>query len=446
VPLRLCAIYFSQRRKGAKKYRMYKLGATILKDLRILFRDKVGLLMMFVMPILLVIVITSVQNSTFDLVNNNKISLLISNKDTGDASIRFIKAIEKIGMFRLQVVDGKNADQIPERMHAKDALVAIIIPENFSKSLSDKAEEIATRSLKDLGVSEDTSKPASISIIPITLYYHPVLQQSFRQSIEGALHSALQVVQGDEILKNLYYSLHEKQIPPSLENDILHNDIPVTEIPVSRSGTRNIPNATQHNVPAWTIFAMFFIVISLGSSVVREKLSGSFLRLKTLPTSYITALLSKQITYMAVTLLQAIIIFSLGVWLFPHIGLPKLYLPDDLGGLFVVTLICGWCAVSFAICIGVLAQTQEQSNGFGAGSIIILAAIGGLLVPSFAMPASFQTIMKISPLHWGLEAYYGLFLEGGKLGDILSNILSLLAIISLIQLITLYGLKRKNLI
>jgi len=72
---------------------MYKLSATILKDLRILFRDKVGLLMMFAMPILLVIVITSVQNSTFDLVNNNKISLLISNKDTGDGSTRFIKAI-----------------------------------------------------------------------------------------------------------------------------------------------------------------------------------------------------------------------------------------------------------------------------------------------------------------------------------------------------------------
>jgi ABC-2 type transport system permease protein len=54
--------------------------------------------------------------------------------------------------------------------------------------------------------------------------------------------------------------------------------------------------------------------------------------------------------------------------------------------------------------------------------------------------------MKISPLHWGLEAYYGLFLEGGKLKDILTNILSLLAIIVLIHLITLYGLKRKNLI
>ena len=134
------------------------------------------------------------------------------------------------------------------------------------------------------------------------------------------------------------------------------------------------------------------------------------------------------------------------MYLFPLIGLPKLNLPSDLLGLFIVSLICGCCAVSFAVCIGVYAQTQEQANGIGAVSIVMLAAIGGLLVPSFAMPESFQTIIKLSPLHWALEAYYGLFLEGGKLKDIILNILPLLGITVIIQLIALYGLKRKNLI
>jgi ABC-2 type transport system permease protein len=49
-------------------------------------------------------------------------------------------------------------------------------------------------------------------------------------------------------------------------------------------------------------------------------------------------------------------------------------------------------------------------------------------------------------LHWALEAYYGLFLEGGKLRDIWLNILSLLGFTAVIQLFTLYGLKKKNLI
>ncbi len=425
---------------------MFKLWSTILKDIRILTRDKVGLTLMFVMPVVLAIVITAIQNSTFELVNDNKVPLLLCNKDGGEASGQLVQAIEKIGMFDVkQVTKDESEKQITDRMHAKDALVAIVIPQNFSATITATAGSIAAKALNKFGLQADTTKVAA-GIEPVTLYYHPVLQQSFRSSIQGALRSALQLVENKQILKSLYFSLNEKELPPSLENEIVNSQASINEIPISRNGSRNIPNATQHNIPAWTIFAMFFIVISLGSSVVREKLNGSFVRLKTLPTSYLVALLSKQIAYMAVTLVQTAAIFSIGVWLFPLIGLPALNIPADKLGLLIVSVICGWCAVSYAICIGVFAQTQEQANGFGAVSIVLLAAIGGILVPSFAMPASFQGVMKLSPLHWCLEAFYGLFLEGGKLKDVLLNILPLLGITLLIQIVTLYTLKRKNLI
>ena len=426
---------------------MFKLRATILKDIRILLRDKVGLMLMLLMPVLLAIVITTVQNSTFELVNNNKVPLILYNKDTGQVSTEFIRALDKIGMFELKNLDSsQNEKDIVSRMHAKDALVAIIIPENYTDQTLSKAKNITKEALKNVNIAEDSVTNVSINEVPLTMYYHPVLQQSFRNSINGALRSALQLVQSKYIVRQLYTTVNEQTIPDSLENQITANQLPVNEIPVSRDGSRNIPNATQHNIPAWTIFAMFFIVISLGSSIVREKQSGSFIRLRTLPTTFMVALASKQITYLFVTLLQAAIIFSIGTWLFPKMELPPLNLPADKLGLFLVTLACGWCATSFAICIGVFAQTQEQSNGFGAVSIVILAAIGGLLVPSFAMPASFQMIMRLSPLHWCLEAYYGLFLEGGTLKDILMNIIPLLVITVVLQLIAIYGLKRKNLI
>jgi len=426
---------------------LFKLWATILKDLRILTRDKVGLTLMFVMPIVLAIVITAVQNATFELVNDNKIPLLLCNRDSGGASRQLLQAIEKIGMFNIkQVTKDETEQQITDRMHAKDALVAIVVPKHFSATISARAKSISGKALNRFGVQNDTAAATPEGIEPVILYYHPVLQQSFRASVQGALRSALQIVENKQILKSLYFSLNEKELPASFENEIVNSQAGINEIPILRNGSRNIPNATQHNIPAWTIFAMFFIVISLGSSIVREKLSGSFLRLKTLPTSYLVALLSKQIAYLAVALLQTAVIFSIGVWLFPHMGLPPLNIPEDKIGLLIVSVVCGWCAVSYAICIGVFAQTQEQANGFGAVSIVLLAAIGGILVPSFAMPASFQGIMKLSPLHWCLEAFYGLFLEGGKLKDVLLNILPLLGITLLIQVITLYTLKRKNLI
>ena len=426
---------------------MYKLWATILKDIRILIRDKVGLILMFGMPIVLVFVVTSIQNSTFELVNKNKIPLLICNRDTGKISLDLIQAIDKIGMFKMEQVSGDQSEKnITDRMHTKDALLAIIIPENFSSKISDRAKKVAGKALSNFGLEGDTVTTTARSVDPLTLYYHPILQESHRHSIQGAIYSALQLVESKQVLKTLYFSIVEKQLPDTLEKEMLNNKFDINEITITIDGSRSVPNASQHNVPAWTIFAMFFVVISLGGSIVREKLSGSFIRLKSLPTNYYVALLSKQITYLAVTLLQAAVIFGIGVLLFSYVGLPVLILPADISGLFFVSLICGWCAVSYAMCIGVFAQTQEQANGFGAVSIVILAAIGGLMVPSFAMPDSFKTVMKLSPLHWCLEAYYGLFLEGGKLKDVFINIIPLFIITVILQVLTFLGLKMKKLI
>ncbi|WP_374951566.1 ABC transporter permease [Mucilaginibacter sp.] len=425
---------------------MFKLGATIVKDIRILLRDKVGISLMFIMPIILVVVVTSIQNSTFQLVNKNKLSIIISNSDTGQTSKQLIKAIDKIGMFKsAQVTGNQTEQQIAEAMHERDAMLGVIIPKNFSTKVSLKSKSVAGKALTSFGLEGDTVTNVG-DIDPLTVYYNPVLQENIRLSIQGALRSALQLVESRETLRSLYYSINEKELPEKLENEMLNNKTAINEIPVSKDGTRTTPNATQHNVPAWTIFAMFFIIMSLGGSVVREKVSGSFIRLKTLPTNYLIGMASKQITYLAVTMLQAAVIFSIGIWLFPFVGLPALNLPSDMGALVLVTLVCGWCAVSYAMCVGVFAQTQEQANGFGAVSIVILACIGGLMVPSFAMQGFFKSAANISPMHWCLQAYYSLFLEGGKLKDVVNNILLLFIITLLLQVLTFVGLKRKNLI
>jgi len=425
---------------------MFKLRATLVKDIRILLRDKVGISLMFVMPIILVVVVTSIQNSTFQLVNKNKLPILICNRDTGKISAELIKDIGKIGMFKVSLAVGVQDEKaMSDAMHGKDAMLGVIIPANFSLKVSAKSKSIAGKAMTSFGLQADSVKKAG-DIDPLTIYYNPVLQESLRLSVEGGVRSALQLVESRETLRSLYFSINEKQLPEELENEMLNNKTAINEIPVSKDGTRTTPNATQHNVPAWTIFAMFFVIMSLGGSVVREKVSGSFIRLKTLPTNYLVGILSKQITYLGVTILQAAVIFSLGIWMFPHMGLSALNLPSDWLALFIVTLVCGWCAVSYAICVGVFAGTQEQANGFGAVSIVILACIGGLMVPSFAMQGFFKSAANISPMHWCLQAYYTLFLEGGKLKDIINNIVPLFIITIVLQLITILGLKRKNLI
>jgi ABC-2 type transport system permease protein len=420
-------------------------------------QDKIGLIFMFVMPVLLVLIVTSMQSSTFELANKNKVPLLLCNKDTGAASRQFIRAIDTLGLFMVQEIPaGQDEAAIRDRLHNKDALLAVLLPPDFSAQIAARTKSLSGKVLKSFGLEDSLnggggaapgrSVPAPGEGMPLTLYYHPVLQESFRRSAEGAIYSALQLVESKQLLKTLYFSINEKELPDTLENELLSNRTTISEIVVSMDGSRGAPNVSQHNVPAWTIFAMFFVVVSLGSGIVREKLNGSSIRLKTLPTNYFVAILSKQITYLGVTMAQALLIFAIGVWIFPLMGLPRLNLPGDRAGLVFVSLLCGCCAVSYAICVGVFAETEEQANGFGALSIVILAAIGGLMVPDFIMTGAFRSAMKFSPLHWCLDAYYGLFLEGGKLKDVWSNVLSLILIIAGLQGIALWGLRRKNLI
>ena len=432
------------------KQGMFKLWSTIKKDALILLRDKVGLTLMFVMPIILAIVIASVQNSTYELVTDKKIPLLFLNKDTAEAAKVLEQALEKGGMFILKKVSSQESDSaLRLRLQSKEALLAIVVPENYTRDVLLKSENISAQALAVMSVTnvDSTTSGASggerILPSPITLYYHPVLQPSFRQGIDGALGSVLQIVQSKYIVRQLYSGINDNAtIPDTLENQILTNETPINQLAVSKDGGALVPNATQHNIPAWTVFAMFFIVISLGSSIVREKTNGSFMRLKTMPTPLWVSLVSKQITYIAITILQAIVIFALGRWLFPKMGLPALNFPSDMLGLSLVIFICGWCAASFAIAVGVFSKTQEQSNGIGAISIVLFAAIGGLLVPAFAMPESFQTVMLLSPLHWCLEAFYGLFLEGGKLKDVFKTLMPVLLIIIVLQAVAWFGMRK----
>lgn len=425
---------------------MFILWASIIKEFRLLLRDRVGLALMFLMPVVLVVTITSVQNSAFDLVNNNKMTLLLFNKDSGDVSKEFINAISKLQMFNIVKVENDIAmEHISKTMKEKDAMVALIIPGNFSLQINQKIKSTSQKALVNFGLETD-SVVTDIKADSLNLIFHPVLQELYTRSISGSLQGALMLIENKLMIHSLYSLVNQEEMPPDFEKEMTGNKTPFRENYALIDGTRTLPNATQHNVPAWTVFAMFFTVVSLGGNMVKEKLSGSFIRLRTLPSNYFTGLVAKQFVYMAGVLMQVLIIFSIGVYLFPKMGLPALNIPDNYFGLVTVTLICGWCAISYAMCIGVFAKTQEQCNGIGAISVVLFAAIGGIFVPSFAMPQSFKLIMNISPLHWCLESYYVLFLQGANLKDVIAHIIPILAIAIILHVLALAHLKRKNLI
>jgi ABC-2 type transport system permease protein len=92
----------------------------------------------------------------------------------------------------------------------------------------------------------------------------------------------------------------------------------------------------------------------------------------------------------------------------------------------IVAFFAGLAAIGFGVLIGTIAKTHEQAAPFGATSVVILAAVGGLWFPVFAMPESMQMMARISPMNWGLEGFYDVLLRDVGLVSLLPNLLLLL--------------------
>jgi len=102
-------------------------------------------------------------------------------------------------------------------------------------------------------------------------------------------------------------------------------------------------------------------------------------------------------------------------------------------------------AAAFGILLGVVTRTYEQASMIAAISVVVAAAIGGVMVPVFAMPRLMRTISQISPLSWGLNALLDLFARGGSLATVWQEAALLLgfALVMLLSAWVIWQRKRR---
>jgi ABC-2 type transport system permease protein len=198
------------------------------------------------------------------------------------------------------------------------------------------------------------------------------------------------------------------------------------EIYASQTMGEIVPNAVQHNVPAWTIFAMFFIVLPLAGSMVKEKMEGSIVRLHTMPSSFLLLINGKIIVYVVVCLIQFVLMMSVGLFFLPMLGLPVLDLGNSALGIFVISLATAFAATGFGVMMGTIAKTEQQGAIMGALSILLLSAIGGVWVPTYVMPDTMRQLSVLSPLNWSLDGFYDLLLRGAGVRSVIPGAIKLI--------------------
>ncbi|MBF6607552.1 MAG: ABC transporter permease [Flavobacterium sp.] len=423
---------------------MYKLWMSIRKEVQLLLRDVGGLMILFIMPLMLIITITLIQDSTFKSVNEAKIPILLVDLDNGQVSKVVRENLEQSSSFDVVTeIDNQKFDENTARdlVFKGKYQLAIIMPEKLSTDLQLKVDQNVAKITSGFGLQDSTA--AEIVNIPdskeVRIYFDPAAQATFRNAVKSAIDKMISQIETKTIYSTFQDQLGDEQITFEQESFI-----DFKEITPQKNNKDIIPNSTQHNVPAWTLFAIFFIVIPLSINIVKEKDQGTLVRLRTNPVSYAVVLAAKTITYLFICMLQFYLMLAVGVFLFPQMNLPQFDVDGILGLMSLVALFAGFAATGFGILLGTIAKTQEQSAPFGATAVVILAAVGGVWVPVFAMPEVMQIVAGISPMNWGLNAFYDVILRNGNLIDILPELSLLILFFGMMILISLLYDKKKR--
>lgn len=399
---------------------MKKLFYCLYKEYKILIRDKAALAIMFLMPMALVFIVTIVQDSTFKSVNETSVPLLFVDNDNDSLSFQLEKALNEAHFF---TITKKNisTEETKQLVAEGKYLIGIIVPENISKQLREKSSAKISKLF-----DPNDSSAVDNSSLQLQLFFDPITKQSFKVTISGAIDKIVSGIEMQSLSKELSAQL--KQSFPGAKNIAFDTKPLVTTVQeyATTSETSLVPNSVQHNVPAWTMFAMFFICIPLSGNIIREREDGSAFRLLTMPGSYLNVLIGKILIYLMVSLMQFVLMLCVGIYLLPMLGLPQLQIGNNFFTLMAVALSAGLAATGFGLLLGTVAGTQDQAALFGAVFVVILAALGGVWIPTFVMPEIMRKISSISPLNWGLEAFYGVFVRGLSLGGIVIYIGKLL--------------------
>jgi ABC-2 type transport system permease protein len=408
---------------------MNKFFAAFVKEIILLIRDRAGMISLFIMPIILVFVMTVIEDSALNSIADKQISMLFCNPQNDSLGIAIKNGLQDTKAFTIiESVDGKPLDKqlLEHYVSAGKYPVGINIPEGATDTLRSNARKVVMKTFAEIGLTSGETKTYDFDSVVINIFYDPAVRNSLKALVDGAIGQHSANIFG-KMISEMYSEILSDFLPGEKKLNVNYPTmITVNKQYASEPDNTIVPNSTQHNVPSWTLFAMFFIVIPLASSIIQEKDGGTYLRLVTMPKTYITTFVGKMAVYFIVCLLQVTILFSMGMYLIPITGIPGLQIGTHFDALVIAVMASAFAAVAFGVMMGSFCTSYQQAASVGVILIIILASFGGLWMPVYLMPKNLQGLLGYSPMNWALTNFYDLFLRNAEIKAILPNVYKLI--------------------
>jgi ABC-2 type transport system permease protein len=399
------------------------LLASVTKELRIISRDRLALVVFFIMPVVFVLVLSLQLQDAFGDRTVSSMAVLVVDEDADTVGKAVVASLRGNPHLKLELRSGENTSDRVIRQSVREGQYqfAVLIPPGASKRARTRIADLAA------GV------PADLILEPpveLRLFSDPALRGDYRAVLEGGLNLAQYDVEmhmaRDQLEKNLRLFTGKQSLSlPKLDNAHVFAEVQSESVTGARCD--KLPTSVQQNAPAWTLLAMFFLAVPLSVSFIRERDQGSLFRLQTMAVPGWVVLGGKAALFFGINQIQMVLILSASVYVLPLLGGDRLDPGQNPLALILLGGSASLAAIGFGILVALYARTAEQATSFSAAAIMILAALGGILVPKSVMPQFMQAVSAISPLSWGLDGFLDVFVRGGTVRDVIPQATKLIA-------------------
>ena len=396
-----------------------QLVTVIVKESRLIVRDWQALVVLFVMPVAFVTIMSLALRDVFSEHAGVTFSLLIVDQDGKQVGEKLRASFTQDKNFRVQVasVPLPNTAEVEKLLITGRYKFALLIPAKATSQARQRAVE---------QVGGDPGARVRTPSVKLRLIADPTLRADHRNMVLAYTNGALRAIESRLIAERIA-TLTRTPATPERAAPELFAAVRDELGKGAGAGKTIVPTSVQQNAPGWTLLAMFFLAIPLSVTLIRERTQGSLLRLRSMPVPGWVLLGGKIAPYLLINQLQLLLILAVGVWGLPLLGGDRLTLGNAPAAIALVSVSASLAAIGFALLIATFARTPEQATTFSATTILILAALGGIMVPKIVMPPTMQLFAAWTPFSWGLDGFLDIFIRAGGVREVWPEAARLLA-------------------
>jgi ABC-2 type transport system permease protein len=327
--------------------------AVFLKDLLVLRRDRGGLFISLVVPILMITIIAQALHHD----RAPKMRIPVVDEDQGPVARTFLKLLGE----HAEVVEVSRAEAEVIVRDQNKAAAAIVFPEHLSKHY------LQGRSAQILLLT-DPARGADLEHVKVMLL------------------------------------LMDKRAA-ELADPLAEDRMSLAE--VSITGISSAPGAFQQTVPGYSLmFVLLAAVFGTAIGLHDEVGSGTLARLLIAPRSFTWMLAGKLLVRMVVGFTQMLVLLVFG-----HLVFGISLGPSPLA-LLVLVLAIVFPTVGLGIFAAGVAGTREQTLPVGLACVLAFSCLGGLWWPPWVTPLWMQNISSAVFTTWAMQGMNDLMLRG----------------------------------